>query len=414
MWRYKLLLFILFVPLAVYTLWQSLRAFELRYFLQRLSIFYSYKIQKDGLWIHTASVGEVNAVIPLILKITEENPTLPITLTSNTITSASVIKKQLANKVQHYYFPLDYSWAIKRILNKTKPKAIFIVETEFWPNFYTHAVQKNIPLIIINGRISEKTLHAKDWLKRIYAKILPLVTKVLARSETDQARFIELGLPKNKIKVLGNIKFSDLTSEEITPINLERKYVLAASTRDDEEQLIVDAWMKSEHNDHLLVIVPRHPHRLAEILKQLNPFGLNIAVRSKKENISAKTNVYIADTIGELKQFIAGSEFVLMGGSFVKKGGHNILEVAQLGKAVIFGQDMRSFETEAELFLKHETGIQCSLNELPEMFNRLISDTEYKKQLENNTGTLIELNKNIASSYYANLNTYIEGNIYDS
>ena len=414
MWRYKLLLFILFVPLAVYTLWQSLRAFELRYFLQRLAIFYGSKIKKDGLWIHTASVGEVNAVIPLILKITEENPTLPITLTSNTITSASVVKKQLSDNVGHFYFPLDYSWAIKRILNKIKPKAIFIVETEFWPNFYTHAVQKNIPLIIINGRISEKTLHAKDWLKSIYARILPLVTKVLARSETDQARFIELGLPKNKIEVLGNIKFSDLTSEEIHPINLERQYVLAASTRDDEEQLIVDAWMKSEHNDHLLVIVPRHPHRLPDILKQLKPYNLNISVRSKGDKISANTNIYIADTIGELKQFIAGSEFVLMGGSFVKKGGHNILEVAQLGKAVVFGQDMRSFEAEAELFLQHETGIQCSLNALPEIFSRLISDPKYKQQFEKNTSTLIELNSNIASSYYANLNTYIEGNIYDS
>lgn len=414
MWRYKLLLFILFVPLAVYTLWQSLRAFEFRYFLQRLAIYFGGQVKENGLWIHTASVGEVNAVIPLVLKIAEKNPALPITLTSNTITSASVIKKQLANKVQHYYFPLDYSWAIKRLLKKIKPKTIFIVETEFWPNFYTQAHRKNIPLIIINGRISEKTLHAKNWLKNIYALILPLVTKVLARSETDQARFIELGLPENKVEVLGNIKFSDLSTEKIKPISLERKYVLAASTRDDEEQLIVDAWIKSKNDNHLLVIVPRHPNRLPEILKQLKTYDLNISVRSKNDNISANTNIYIADTIGELKKFIAGSEFVLMGGSFVQKGGHNILEVAQLGKAVIFGQDMRSFEAEAELFLKHETGIQCSLNELPETFNQLISDIEYKKQLEKNTKTLMELNKNIMYSYYVNLNTYIEGNIYDS
>ena len=395
MWRYKLLLFILFVPLAIYTLWQSLRAFELRYFFQRLAIFYGSKIQKNGLWIHTASVGEVNAVIPLILKITEENPTLPITLTSNTITSASVVKKQLPDNIGHFYFPLDYSWAIKRIINKIKPKAIFIVETEFWPNFYTHAVQKNIPLIIINGRISEKTLHAKDWLKNIYARILPLVTKVLARSETDQARFIELGLPENKIEVLGNIKFSDLTSEEIKPIHLERKYVLAASTRDDEEQLIVDAWMKSENKDYLLVIVPRHPHRLTEIIKQLKSYDLNISVRSKGDKISVNTNIYIADTIGELKKFIAGSEFVLMGGSFVEKGGHNILEVAQLGKAVIFGTDMRNFMDEAKIFIKYNAGIQCTLMDLTRNFNKFLSDNQYKAEIEKNAQTLIEENNNL-------------------
>ena len=399
MWRYKLLLFIFFIPLAFYTLWQSLRAFEIRYFLQRLSIFFNGTLNKNGLWIHAASVGEVNAVIPLILKIQQENPELPITLTSNTTTSAAIVKKQLPGNIHHYYFPLDYRWSIKRIINKIKPKTIFIVETEFWPNLYTQAYQKNIPLIIINGRISEKTLHAKNWLKNIYAEILPLVTKVYARSETDQSRFIELGLNSEKINVVGNIKFSAPVSENIEPINLDRNYVLAASTRDDEEQLIVGAWIKSDHSNHLLVIVPRHPHRLAEILKQLKHYDLNIAVRSKKDTVSENTDIYIADTIGELKQFIAGSEFVLMGGSFVQKGGHNILEVAQLGKAVIFGPDMRNFMDEADIFIKYNAGIQCELTELSGFFNKLLSDSQYKKGIEKNAHTLIEENNNLEKYY---------------
>ena len=134
MWRYKLLLFVLFVPLALYTLWQSLRNFEFRYFLQRLAIFFTGAARRNGIWIHAASVGEVNAVIPLILKIHSETPDLAITLTSNTQTSAQVIKNQLPDSIQHYYFPLDYKWAIKRLINKLTPQAIFIVETEFWPN----------------------------------------------------------------------------------------------------------------------------------------------------------------------------------------------------------------------------------------------------------------------------------------
>jgi len=405
MWRYKLILFIFFIPLALYTLWQSLRAFEIRYFLQRLAIFLVGPINKDGIWIHAASVGEVNAVIPLILKIQQENPKLPITLTSNTITSASIVKKQLPDNIQHYYFPLDYRWAIKRIINKIKPKTIFIVETEFWPNLYTQAHQKNIPLIIINGRISEKTLHAKNWLKNIYAEILPLVTKVYARSETDQSRFIKLGLGSNKTEVLGNIKFSAETQQQIEAINLNRSYVLAASTREDEEQLIVDAWTKSQHDNNLLVIVPRHPHRLAEILQQLKPYNLNIAVRSKQDTVSENTDVYIADTIGELKQFIAGSEFVLMGGSFVQKGGHNILEVAQLGKAVIFGPDMRNFEDEANIFIQYNAGIQCELTKLPGLFNKLLSDIHYKNTIEKNAQNLINENNNI-EKYYNIINRY--------
>lgn len=399
MWRYKLLLFIFFIPLALYTLWQSLRVFDFHYFLQRLSLFFPGSVNENGIWMHAASVGEVNAVIPLLLKIHAEHPNTAITITTNTITSASVVKKQLPDTIQHFYFPLDYRWAIKRIINKIKPKIIFIVETEFWPNLYTELHKKKIPLIIINGRISEKTLHAKNWLKNIYAEILPLVTKVYARSETDQSRFIELGLPKNKTEVLGNIKFSAPVSEKIDPVKLGRRYVLVASTRDDEEQLIVSAWKESVHNNHLLVIVPRHPHRLAEILKQLKSYDLNIAVRSKKETVSENTDIYIADTIGELKQFIAGSEFVLMGGSFVQKGGHNILEVAQLGKAVIFGTDMRNFKDEANIFIQYNAGIQCELTELPGFFNKFLSDSQYRKGIENNTHTLIEENNNLEKYY---------------
>lgn len=182
--------------------------------------------------------------------------------------------------------------------------------------------------------------------------------------------------------------------------------MLVASTRDDEEQLIVDAWIKSKHGDHLLVIVPRHPQRLAEILKQLKPYNLNIVVRSRNENISDKTDVYIADTIGELKQFIVGSEFVLMGGSFVQKGGHNILEVAQLGKAVIFGPDMRSFEDEAELFIQYKAGIQCNINKLYNVFTQLMQDSEFRINFEKNSQALMAANTSIFNEYYNKLKIY--------
>lgn len=400
MWRYKTLLFIFFIPLVIYTSWQSFRTFELRYLLQRLAIFFNSKIKKNGLWIHAASVGEVNAVIPLILKIHAKQPDTPITLTSNTTTSAAIARKQLPAEVQHFYFPLDYSWAIKRIINKIQPNSIFIVETEFWPNLYTLLKKQNIPLVIINGRISEKTLHAKDWLKDIYAKTLPLVTNVYARSETDKERFIQLGATPEKIEVLGNIKFSTIDTQQVKPIKLERPYVLAASTRDDEEQVIVEAWLNAERNNHLLVIVPRHIQRLPEIIKQLKGFSLNIAVRSQKDSITPETDIYIADTMGELKQFIAGSEFVLMGGSFVEKGGHNILEVAQLGKAVVFGPDMRSFEDEARIFIENNAGIQCDLEQLPIYFNRLIQDNSLKQSIEKNTVSLINSYENILDNYF--------------
>ena len=399
MWRYKLLLLLLFIPLVIYTLWQSLRASELRYFLQRFSIFFSGKVKQNGMWIHAASVGEVNAVIPLILKIHENKPDLTITLTTNTLTGACVAKKLLPSNIQHYYFPLDYLWAQKRIINKIQPKNIFIVETEFWPNLYLLAHKKHIPLFIINGRISEKTLYTKDWLKDINSQILPLVKNVYARSETDQSRFISLGLPEDKTEVLGNIKFSTLEDKKTTAIDLKRPYVLAASTREDEEKIIVEAWLKSDHRDHLLVIVPRHPKRLSDILNQLKSFDIGIAIRSKHQSPTIKDKIYIADTIGELKQFIVGSEFVVMGGSFVAKGGHNILEVAQQGKAVIFGSDMRNFEYEAKLFSDENIGIQSQNDDLLNNINDLLNHKGNRESYEKNTINFIVNNKNILNDY---------------
>lgn len=408
MWRYKLILFLAFIPLVLYTLWQSVKAFELRYFLQRFAISFAAanKIPAGGLWVHAASVGEVYAALPLIFKIQAHHPELAITITSNTVSSASILKKQLPEKIQHLYFPLDYRWAIKRLIKRIQPASVFIVETEFWPNLFNQLHKQKIPFYIINGRISEKTLYAKKWLLHLYSRILPLTTYVYARSETDQARFISLGMHANKMTVLGNIKFSAINPESIIPLKLDKPYVLAASTRDDEEQLIVNAWKKSRHDEHLLVIVPRHPDRLSDILKQLKPSHCKVAVRSKNDPVMPDTDIYIADTIGELKQFIRGSEFVLMGGSFVKKGGHNILEVAQLGKAVIFGTDMRSFEDEEKIFLQYHAGVQCELIELTDVFNQFLSDLEYRKNIEENAKKLIAENNNI-EKYYLALNKHL-------
>ena len=407
MWRYKILLLVLFVPLVLYTLWQSLRAFELRYFLQRFALYYSKPIDDDCVWIHAASVGEVNAVTPLILKIQQENPSIKIVLSSNTITSARVAKTNLPESIQHIYFPLDYSWAMNRLLKHLKPHVLFIVETEFWPNLYLLAHRKKIPFYTINGRISEKTLRAKPWLKQIYAKILPLINYVYARSETDQERFLSLGIDAEKIETLGNIKLALSETSNISPIELGRPYVLAASTREDEEQIIVAAWQKCQQQNHILVIVPRHPNRIKNILSSLDHFNYNIAVRSKKNPVTNKTDIYIADTIGELKNFIAGSEFVLMGGSFVPKGGHNILEVAQLGKAVVFGPDMRNFEEEAKLLLTIKAGIQSDKVQLPNILNKLLQDASHKHSLEKASQIFYNKNDDCISRYYKNITAFI-------
>lgn len=396
MLHYRFLLLHLYIPLVFYTLWQAIKVKQRHYFFQRLGFGYGQHQTEKGLWFHAASVGEVNAIIPLLTELKQQSPQTPITLTTNTPTGAAIAEKQLADKIRHIYFPLDYRYALRRLFNHINPARIYIVETEFWPNFYTLASNRHIPLFIINGRVSGKTLHTRNWLKKLYAQILPVLKRVYARSETDRARFIQLGMPEERVEVTGNIKFAINNDDLIEPARLPRPYVLAASTRDNEEKVIIRAWLESEHADHLLVIAPRHIQRLTSILDDLKPFHLDIAVRSKNEAITDSTDLYIADTMGELKPFIAGAEFVIMGGSFVPKGGHNILEVAQQGKAVIFGPDMRSFSDEASLFLQHKAGVQCNPDALAGRISQMFSERE---EYEKNTRQMMKDAQNILTKY---------------
>ncbi len=395
MWRYRLLLLLLFLPLLCYTAWQALRHKDLRYLVQRMGLAFLPSQHNGCLWFHAASVGEVNAIIPLILQLQQQSPKQQIVISSNTPSSAAIVQQRLPG-IPHYYFPLDYRYAVKRLIHTLHAEVLFVVETEFWPNLYTLAAKNKLPLYILNGRISEKTLHARNWLKKLYRDILPLVQHVYARSDTDMQRFVELGLPENKVEVTGNIKFASSSREMVAPIQLSRPYILAASTREDEEAIIVKSWLASHQHNTLLVIAPRHPQRLQAILEQLKPFQLNIAIRSKQQAVTETTQVYIADTLGELKPFIAGAEFVIMGGSFVPKGGHNIIEVAQQGKAVIFGPDMRSFAAEADYFLTQGAGLQCSHTELAQQLDFL---AQHKSVFEQQAQKLIEKNRGILDTY---------------
>jgi 3-deoxy-D-manno-octulosonic-acid transferase len=254
---------------------------------------------------------------------------------------------------------MDWNWATRAFLNKIQPQCVFITETEIWPNLYKQCNNRGVPILIINGRISVKTLQAAPWLRSIYKATLDKVRIILARSDIDRDAYMQLGVPSEKIEVTGNIKFASQT-RKIRPINIEinRPYVLAASTRDNEEKEIVNAWQSIDHGEHLLVIVPRHPKRLNNILQDIKPLSGHIAVRSKGQAPSSQTEIYIADTIGELMGFIQNAELVFMGGSLVPRGGQNILEPARLGKPIIFGPHMDNFADEAKLLLDHEGAIQ--------------------------------------------------------
>ena len=403
--RYSLTLALLSLPAIAYTAWMAWQHRDWQYWRERIGLKQSITLKHNKqIWIHAASVGEVNAVRPLVELITGKYPDISIYFTTATPTGQINARNKLPENVECHYLPIDWWHAVKPFISTIKPECALIVETEIWPNLYEACHAEGVPIVIINGRLSSRTLTTNLWLHSLYCKTMENVNTVLARSEDDAKGFTSINLPEDKIKVIGNIKFAAVAESCSASVNIGRPYVLAASTRDNEEKLIVKTWLKQDRNNHLLVIVPRHPRRLSGILKDLAVFEITIAIRSKNEPVTDQTQIYIADTFGELPAFIAGSQFVIMGGSFVNKGGQNIIEVARQGKAVIFGSHMKNFTDEAQLFLHHHAGIQAQTEtELDDTINLLLNDKQKTESLGNNGLMLIQHNNDIAQRYLTEL-----------
>ena len=406
--RYRLLLCLLALPISIFTLWLAFRDKELRYLTQRLGInsFKHFKKNNgDLVWIHAASVGEVNAAAPFITELSKNNS---IVLTSNTVSSANRAKNIFGTTIHHFYCPIDWQWAVTRFISKIQPNYLFIIETELWPTLFSVCNNKKIPITIINGRLSPKTLNASQWIKKRYSECLGITQAVLSRSNEDTQNFISLGASSKIVKTIGNIKYYPNNNiDNVQPFSCDVSYILAASTRNNEEKIIVSNWLEAQKkitDRYLLIIAPRHPHRLPLILEQLEEFNLNIAVRSRDDMIQSNTDVYIADTFGELISFIKGATFVLMGGSFVSKGGQNIIEVAHARKTVVFGKSMYNFKEEAKLFIQHQAGIQVNDNNLlaSEMISLLTEKNKIQIHQEN-AAKLMQQHQNILNNYLAEI-----------
>lgn len=374
---YRCLLAALALPLIGYSLWQAKKNQTSRLAYQRLGL----KLPQHSdqpIWIHAASVGEINAALPLINTLRQRDKTLSIIITTITPTGANNAHSKLPADVEHVYLPLDFNCAIKRFLKQIKPRCALIMETEIWPNLFNQTHKAKIPLIIINGRLSHRTLDRPRWIRNIYQQAISQTDKILARSSHDSQSFQNLGATTKQIKYIGNIKFSQ-TKNDTTPetITLPRPFVVAASTHHDEELRLAKLWQHNRHSQtHTLVIVPRHPERGNSIMKQLESCQLNLAQRSREDAPTPETQLYLADTLGELTQFIAAAKAIIIGGSFINHGGQNILEAAHFGKTAICGPHMENFADETALLLNKNGALQVeNETELTHLLDELLDDS---------------------------------------
>ncbi|MBN2865263.1 MAG: 3-deoxy-D-manno-octulosonic acid transferase [Thiotrichales bacterium] len=350
------------------------RKAEKTFLLKRFSFFLpKLAPHPKRLWIHCASVGEVKAADPLLRWLINSKLDTDILVTTNTASALAILKRQYQNQLNATYCPLDYPFAIRRFLARCNPSQLFIIETEIWPNLYQQCFQNNIPIHILSGRLSDKTLHAPSWLKKAYRQALQHVTQVLARSTSDAKNFILLGANADKVQVLGNLKFAHRDIEHFeNPIG--REYVLIASTHQDEERHIIQQWKKLKRPE-LLVVVPRHPNRSKLIQKSLLEQGCEFKVASKQHTIEPSDTLFLDDRIGFLMPLYEHAKLVIMGGSFVPKGGHNFIEPARYKKPIITGPDIRNFQDEFQLLKSYEGIIQChNLTQLNQQIQRLLEN----------------------------------------
>ena len=390
---------VMLTPLLVaYTLWRGFKERSGRYILQRIGFAYP---QCDGsVWVHCASVGELNTAIPLIKQLQQQYSETRFVITSNTNTSAEVFKNHALARATHCFLPLDGSWITRRFIKAIRPRIAIILETELWPNLFSATAANQIPIVVVNARLSSRTTQVtQPWLLAAYRFCLANVSTVLARNKSDAAGYIELGADRAIVQVVGNLKFAAAAAPTESILRLvAREYVLAASTHGDEEVQLADAWQQSAP-ERLLVIAPRHPHRGDTLAKQLRGRGWNVAQRSKQETIEHHTGIYLADTVGELQQLIAYAQWVFIGGSLIPRGGQNLLEPARAGKAIVCGLHMENFADEMRILIESGGAIQVgSEGELRAAITKL-GDDNVRKKMGDRAKLVCTDNSNIAAQY---------------
>ncbi len=310
-------------------------------------------------WIHAVSVGEVQAAAALIRELKRRAPGLEIVLTTVTATGAARARTIFGDEVRHCYLPYDLPGAVRRFLDRIRPRAAIMLETEIWPTLYCEIGRRKLPLVIASARISDRSVNRYRRMASLVGESLSGDVSIGAQTAADAARFLALGAAEGSVRVTGNVKFDLEIPDAVVAAGRElrsrcapgRPVWIAGSTHEGEESaaLAAHAAIRTRHPSALLLLVPRHPQRFEAVQALLTKGGCPFAKRSSGALPSAQDEVYLVDTLGELQMFYAAADVAFVGGSLVSVGGHSLLEPALLGLPVIAGPWMQNAREVAEL-----------------------------------------------------------------
>jgi 3-deoxy-D-manno-octulosonic-acid transferase len=376
---------------------------------------------KKPLWIHAVSVGETLTAIILVKEIKKKYPDLPIMISNVTVTGHQISQQNKALFAGIIYFPLDFPWIVAKSLCKFNPRALVIMETELWPNFLSAAKKKNIPIILANGRISDRSVKRYLKIKPLVRAVAQCFTALLMQSAEDAKRMEKIGGEAGKIEVTGNLKF-DLnpphpSPEEIQALKVQfglegnnKEVWVAGSTHPGEEEHILKAVkaLRTHFPQFTLILAPRHPERAEEVEKLIEQYGFTSIRRSlMKKDASYQRDVYLIDTVGELSKLYLLGQVAFVGGSLITKGGHNVLEPAILEKPVLFGPYMSNFRDSAELLLAAKGGLQVqSGEELPQALETLYLNPESALQTGKNGAAAVRANSGATQKTLSTIEKY--------
>lgn len=363
------------------------------------------RLQGDLTWLHAVSVGETNSALILVDELLKKFPETKILFTTTTLTSAATIAAKLPEfngRVIHQFLPIDSLLCVRDFINFWRPNTAIFVESEIWPNLICEARAIGAKVFLVNARMSEKS--AKRWsvAHALGFKIFDNFDAIFAQSEEDQKRLS--ALTKNEILFYGNLKSQardlNFDSSELEKLKSQigaRKFWLAASTHKGEEELVIQAHyeLQKYFPDLLTILIPRHPNRADEIKSLLT--GINFAQRSKNEIIESSTELYLADSLGELGTFYRLADFTFLGGSLLPIGGHNPFEPIKLGCAVINGSHTFNFKEIYENLRKENACVIVeSAEELTKKVREFLGDTSHSKALSDKAAKLVTTSENIA------------------
>ncbi len=358
------------LPIVLLRLWWRGRrspAYRQRW-SERLGAFPGPQL-RGSVWIHAVSVGETIAATPLISRLAARYPKHPLVITTTTPTGSERVRATFGQTVHHSYLPYDLPGPLARFFDRVEPSVLVIMETEIWPNLFRACSRRKVPLILANARLSPRSFLGFQRVRGLVARTLADVHLIAAQSRADADRFVALGAPADRVRVMGNLKYDlSVKAEDIEAggalrqaLGSDRRVIVAVSTHQGEDGLILDAFdrVRAEMPDTALILVPRHPERFDEVGALCEERDFETVRRSLGEPTS-KCDVLLGDSMGEMMRYLAAGDVAVVAGSFQSVGGHNVLEPAALGLPVVFGPHMFNFEAAAAEVLASGAGRQVA------------------------------------------------------